>query len=58
MRMGSSSRPVRERELVELTIQRPASLAKQTYGMIGWSGDADAFERLFNESETDRLEPL
>ena len=49
--------PLKEGEQVQVTVRRPASVADQTYGMIGWSGDADTFDRLFRESETDRLEP-
>ena len=48
--------PLKEREQVQLTIRRAASLADQTYGMIGWSGDAGAFERLFQETERKRGE--
>ena len=43
--------PLREREHVQVTVHRPASVADQTYGMIGWSGDADTFDRLFEEAE-------
>jgi len=48
--------PLKEREQVQVTVRRPTSVADQTYGMIGWSGDANAFDRLLRESETDRLE--
>jgi predicted DNA-binding antitoxin AbrB/MazE fold protein len=48
--------PLKEREQVRITIQRPSSVADQTYGMIGWSGDADTFDRLIQESEVDRWE--
>jgi len=34
----------------------PRNLADQTFGMIGWSGDAATFDRLLKESEADRLE--
>jgi predicted DNA-binding antitoxin AbrB/MazE fold protein len=49
--------PLKEREQVQVTVRKLTGLADRTYGMIGWSGDAAAFERLFNESEADRLEP-
>ncbi len=49
--------PLNEHEQVQVTIRKPTSVADQTYGMIGWSGDADTFERLFKESAADRLEP-
>ncbi len=48
--------PLKEREQVQVTIHRPSSLADQTYGMIGWSGDADPFDRLLQESGTDPWE--
>jgi predicted DNA-binding antitoxin AbrB/MazE fold protein len=48
--------PLRERQHVRVTIHRPNSLADQTYGMIGWSGDADTFGHLLQESETDHWE--
>ncbi|MGH7120531.1 MAG: antitoxin family protein [Gemmataceae bacterium] len=50
--------PLKEREQVQLTIRRAASVADQTYGMIGWSGDTAAFDRLFQEADSDRLESV
>ena len=32
------------------------SVADRTYGLIGWTGDAEASEQLFQESETERSE--
>ncbi len=43
--------PLKEREHVQVTVRRATSVADQTYGMIGWSGGADTFDRLFKESE-------
>ena len=37
--------PLDEREQVQVTIQRPTSVADRTYGLIGWTGDAEAFEQ-------------
>jgi predicted DNA-binding antitoxin AbrB/MazE fold protein len=48
--------PLKEREQVQVTVHTRSSVADQTYGMIGWAGDADTFNRLLQESETDRLE--
>jgi predicted DNA-binding antitoxin AbrB/MazE fold protein len=48
--------PLNEREQVQVTIRRPTSAADRTYGMIGWTGDADTFELLFQESEAKRSE--
>ncbi len=48
--------PLEEREHVRVTIHRSDSLADHTYGMIGWSGDANTFDRLLQESETELWE--
>jgi predicted DNA-binding antitoxin AbrB/MazE fold protein len=48
--------PLKEQEQVQVTIRRAAGAADRTYGMIGWRGDADTFEHLFQESEADRVE--
>lgn len=48
--------PLQEREHVRVTIHRSDSLADQTYGMIGWSGDKDTFDRLLQESEAEHGE--
>lgn len=48
--------PLKELEQVQVTIERPTSAVDQTYGMIGWVGDADSFERHMKESEEDRWE--
>jgi predicted DNA-binding antitoxin AbrB/MazE fold protein len=50
--------PLKEREKVQVTVRRAASVADQTYGMIGWTGDAGTFDRLFQEAERDRLEQV
>ena len=33
--------PLAEHEKVRLTVVRETSVAEQTYGMMGWTGDAD-----------------
>jgi predicted DNA-binding antitoxin AbrB/MazE fold protein len=48
--------PLDEREQVQVTIQRPTSVADRSYGLIGWTGDAEAFEQLFQECDTKRFE--
>ena len=45
--------PLDEREQVQVTIQRPTSVADRTYGLIGWTGKprrlgADSCRRLRN----------
>jgi predicted DNA-binding antitoxin AbrB/MazE fold protein len=47
---------LKELEQVRVTIERHSRLADQTYGMIGWSGDADDFDSLLQESEAARWE--
>jgi len=46
---------LQEREKVQLIVRRSASVADKTFGLIGWSGDADTFERILRESESDLL---
>ena len=48
--------PLKEHEQVQVTVHGPTSVADRTYGMIGWSGDADTFDRLLQEAGLDRLE--
>jgi predicted DNA-binding antitoxin AbrB/MazE fold protein len=48
--------PLKEPEQVRVTIHRPSRLADETYGMIGWSGDAGTFDRLLQESEVEPWE--
>jgi predicted DNA-binding antitoxin AbrB/MazE fold protein len=43
--------PLTEHEKVQLTVVRETSLAEQTYGLIGWKGDAATFDRLLAEAE-------
>ena len=43
--------PLKEHEKVKVTVQPGASLARQTAGMIGFSGDAEMFDRILAEAE-------
>jgi predicted DNA-binding antitoxin AbrB/MazE fold protein len=43
--------PLQEHEKVRVTVERHADQAEQYYGLIGWKGDAEAFDRLLAESE-------
>lgn len=45
--------PLRENELVRVTVHRGTTLTEQTAGMMGWKGDAQALERLLAENEED-----
>ena len=48
--------PLKEHEKVRVTVQPDRSLARQTAGIIGWSGDAESFERILTEAdEPERL---
>jgi predicted DNA-binding antitoxin AbrB/MazE fold protein len=49
--------PLTEHEKVRLTVVRETSLADQTYGIIGWKGDAATFDRLLAEAEEDEEFP-
>jgi predicted DNA-binding antitoxin AbrB/MazE fold protein len=43
--------PLQEHEKVQVTVVRHLSLAEQCYGLIGWKGDADTFDRIVAETE-------
>jgi predicted DNA-binding antitoxin AbrB/MazE fold protein len=38
--------PLKEHEKVRLAVIRESSVAEQTYGLLGWTGDAAPLERL------------
>ena len=48
--------PLREREQVTFTIESATSLARQTAGMIPWTGDWKTLERLARDPEFGILE--
>jgi predicted DNA-binding antitoxin AbrB/MazE fold protein len=43
--------PLKEHEKVRITIANRPSVAEQTYGMMGWTGDAETLDRLLEEAE-------
>ena len=43
--------PLKELEKVRVTVQQGPSLAEQTAGMIGWTGDVETLERILREAE-------
>jgi predicted DNA-binding antitoxin AbrB/MazE fold protein len=49
--------PLKEHEKVQLTVVRETSVADQTYGMMGWTGDAATFDRLMAEIDEDEEYP-
>jgi predicted DNA-binding antitoxin AbrB/MazE fold protein len=48
--------PLREHETVEVTIRTKVSVARQTAGMIPWTGDAQTLERIADDPEFGILE--
>jgi predicted DNA-binding antitoxin AbrB/MazE fold protein len=46
-----------EHEKVRLTVVRETTVAEQTYGMMGWKGDAETFDRLMAEIDEDEEYP-
>jgi predicted DNA-binding antitoxin AbrB/MazE fold protein len=48
--------PFQEREKVTITVQRAVSLARQTAGMIPWTGDVETLERIASDPEFGILE--
>ncbi len=48
--------PLNEHEQVELTIRPKVSVARQTAGMIPWTGDAETLERIACDPEFGILE--
>ena len=56
--------PLKEHEKVQVTVHTPATIqaaveaVQRSYGLLGWTGDAAAFDRLLQESEHDFLEDV
>ena len=48
--------PLQEHEKVRITIQPATSLARQTAGMVPWTGDAETLERIIRDPEFGILE--
>jgi predicted DNA-binding antitoxin AbrB/MazE fold protein len=48
--------PFKEHEKVQVTVQPHLSRARQTAGMVPWTGDADTLERLIRDPEFGILE--
>jgi predicted DNA-binding antitoxin AbrB/MazE fold protein len=48
--------PLKEHDKVTITIQPAISLARQTAGMVPWSGDVETLERLVRDPEFGILE--
>jgi predicted DNA-binding antitoxin AbrB/MazE fold protein len=43
--------PFREHERVQITVQPKSNWVEETYGIMGWKGDADTLERVLAETE-------
>jgi predicted DNA-binding antitoxin AbrB/MazE fold protein len=48
--------PLREHEAVTVTILPTVSVARQTAGMVPWSGDVETLDRLIRDPEFGILE--
>jgi predicted DNA-binding antitoxin AbrB/MazE fold protein len=48
--------PLKEHEKVQLTVVRKTSVAEQTYGLMGWTGDAATLDRFALDPELDPQE--
>jgi predicted DNA-binding antitoxin AbrB/MazE fold protein len=48
--------PLKEREKVQVTVLRETSEAQETYGLMGWTGDAATLERFALDPELDPQE--
>jgi predicted DNA-binding antitoxin AbrB/MazE fold protein len=48
--------PLKEHEQVKVTIEPKISIARQTAGMIPWTGDMETLDRLINDPEFGILE--
>ena len=42
--------PLKENEKVRVKVMPETSLAAETYGLMGWTGDAATFERILAEA--------
>ena len=48
--------PLQENEKVRVTVLRESSVAQQSYGLMGWTGDAATVERFALDPELDPQE--
>ena len=48
--------PLDENEKVQVTVHKETSVAEQTYGMMGWTGDAQTLEWFALDPELDPQE--
>jgi predicted DNA-binding antitoxin AbrB/MazE fold protein len=48
--------PLREHETVTVTVHHEPSVAQQTYGLMGWTGDAATVEHFALDPELDPQE--
>ena len=43
--------PLQEHQRVKVVVRDEGSIAKRTYGVIGWQGDADMVRRIANDPD-------
>jgi len=48
--------PLQENERVRVTVHKETSVTQQTYGLMGWTGDAETLERFALDPELDPQE--
>ena len=48
--------PLKEHEKVQLTVLQETSVAQQSFGLMGWTGDAATVERFALDPELDPQE--
>jgi predicted DNA-binding antitoxin AbrB/MazE fold protein len=48
--------PLQEHEKVQITIQPNTNWVQETYGMMGWKGDAETLRRIAEDPEFSILE--
>lgn len=44
--------PFQQHQRLQITVDTTVSVSEQTYGLLGWKGDAETFDRLLAESNT------
>lgn len=50
--------PLKEHEKVHVTVQSSGDWVKHTYGILGWTGDAELAEKFARDPELDFPPPL
>jgi len=43
--------PLQEHQKVQVTVEPQLTVAQETHGLMGWTGDQETFERILGETE-------